>query len=63
MMVGQKSLSVSGHETASKHEGWKFSSTSRLANYDGVTVQKPSNGITANDAPYKSNLKILTFYL
>jgi hypothetical protein len=45
MTVGHKSLSISGNKTASKHEGYKFSSTSRLANYDGVTEQKPSNGI------------------
>jgi hypothetical protein len=49
MTVVHKSFSICGHKTASKHEGLKFSSTSRLANYDGVTVQKPSNGITASD--------------
>jgi hypothetical protein len=49
MMMGHKCFSISDHKTASKNEGLKFSSTSRLAKYDGVTEQKPSNGITASD--------------
>jgi hypothetical protein len=44
-MIGHKCLFISDQKTASKNEGSKFSSTSRLAKYDGVTEQKPSNGI------------------
>jgi hypothetical protein len=49
MMVGHKCLSISDHKTARKNEGWKLSSTSRLAKYGGLMEQKPSNGITISD--------------
>jgi hypothetical protein len=47
MMVGHKHLSISDHKTADENKGYNFSTTSRLAEYDGVTEQKPSNGILA----------------
>jgi hypothetical protein len=45
MMVEHECLSISDHKTARKNEGMK-DSTNRLAKYDGVTEQKPLNGIT-----------------
>jgi hypothetical protein len=56
MMAELKILSISGYETASKYEGYRFSSTSRLANYDGVTEQKPSHGITGGKPPIENLL-------
>jgi hypothetical protein len=46
MTVGHKCLSISDHKTAIKNGGRIYFLTSRLAKYDGVTEQKPSNGIT-----------------